>query len=230
MGVSTARLCTRPPGAKRKMWITRIRPIGSRTLSRVHWDRLFEDLEGQLAAEWEAERAALDAESERLRISKLTLRDRLRVLHRSGAPVVVHLAEGDRVSGRIAAVGADWIAAHTRDAAGALIVPIGALSGIETHHGAILETLEDVEAPHDGLRSRMTLGFLMRDFARRRVAVHLALGGGERVHGTIDRAGEDHLDLAVHDAGESRLASAVRSFRIVPLTAVQWVRTTAATV
>ena len=29
----------------------------------MRWDRLFEDLEGQLASEWEAERAALDAES-----------------------------------------------------------------------------------------------------------------------------------------------------------------------
>lgn len=46
----------------------------------MHWDRLFDDLESQLASEWEAERAALDAESERLRISRLDLHSRLRQL------------------------------------------------------------------------------------------------------------------------------------------------------
>ena len=32
----------------------------------MRWDRFFEDLEDQLDSEWEAERAALDTESERL--------------------------------------------------------------------------------------------------------------------------------------------------------------------
>ena len=191
----------------------------------MHWDRLFEDLEGQLAAEWEAERAALDAESERLRIAKLTLLGRLRLLQRSDAPFSVRLADGERQSGRLRAVGADWIAVQPRDAATALIVPIAAVVGVETHHGAILETLEDTELPGADIRSRMTLGFLLRDFARRRLAVRLALTGGDRLHGTIDRAGEDHLDLAMHDAGEPRLARAVHGFRIVPFAAVQWVRT-----
>ena len=52
----------------------------SPTVEDVEWEHLFDDLEGQLAAEWESERAALDAESERLRISKVTLHDRLRVM------------------------------------------------------------------------------------------------------------------------------------------------------
>ena len=34
----------------------------------VRWDRFFEDLEDQLDSEWEAERAALDTEAERLRL------------------------------------------------------------------------------------------------------------------------------------------------------------------
>lgn len=191
----------------------------------MHWDRLFDDLEDQLAAEWEAERAALDAESERLRISKLTMRTRLRLLQHSDAPVVLRLSDGERHSGRLRAVGADWIAAQTVDTPSALILPLRSVSGVETHHGAILETLDDVAVPSDGMRDRMTLGFLLRDFARRRLPLRLALGDGETVHGTIDRAGEDHLDLAVHDAGEARLSGAVRSFRIVPFTALLWVRT-----
>lgn len=194
----------------------------------MHWDRLFEDLEGQLAAEWEAERAALDAESERLRISKLTLRARLRRLHHSDAPVTVRLADGGRQSGRLRAVGADWFAAQTTEAPTSLIIPVHAVVGIETHHGAILDSLEDGAIGSDGLRERMTFGFLLRDLARRRLPLRIALLDGETLHGTIDRAGDDHLDFAVHDAGEARHATAVRSFRMLPFTAVLWARAAAA--
>lgn len=190
----------------------------------MHWDRLFDDLEDQLAAEWEAERAALDAESERLRISKLTMRRRLHLLQHTDAPVTLRLSDGARHAGRLRAVGADWIAAQTVDDPSALILPLGTVTAVETHHGAILETLDDVAAPSDGMRERMTLGFLLRDFARRRLPLRMALDDGETVHGTIDRAGEDHLDLAVHDAGEARLPRAVRAFRIVPLRALLWLR------
>ena len=196
----------------------------------MHWDRLFEDLEDQLAAEWEAERAVLEAESERLRIAKLTMRTRLRLLQHGDAPVTLRLCDGERHSGRLRAVGADWIAAQTVDTAGALILPLRSLTGVETHHGAILETLDDVAVPVDGMRDRMTLGFLLRDFARRRLPMRLALCDGESVHGTIDRAGDDHLDLAVHDAGEARLPGAVRSFRIVPFAALRWARIASAAV
>lgn len=210
------------------MWITRMPCDRLPYARRVHWDRLFEDLEGQLAAEWEAERAALDAESERLRISRLTLRNRLRVLQQTDAPVTVRLADGERQSGRLHAVGADWLAAQTVDAPSALIVPLQAVLGIETHHGAILDTLEDGVISADGVRDRMTLGFLLRDFARRRLPLRIALTDGEVLHGTIDRAGEDHLDFAVHDTGDARHARAVRSFRLVPFTAVRWVRASGA--
>lgn len=191
----------------------------------MHWDRLFEDLEGQLAAEWEAERAALDAESERLRISRLPLLTRLRLLQRDDAPIAIRLAGGERHAGRLRAVGADWLALEMPESSQALITPVAALTGVETHHGALLDTLADVALPADGVRDRMSIGFLLRDFARRRLALRVALTDGERMHGTVDRAGEDHFDLALHDAGEARRAAAVQAFRMVPLNALLWVRT-----
>lgn len=54
------------------------------TLVAMEWDRLFEDLEDQIASGWEAERAALDAEAERLRIARLDLRTRLGALADEG--------------------------------------------------------------------------------------------------------------------------------------------------
>ena len=196
----------------------------SSTLDRVHWDHIFEDLEGQLAAEWEAERAVLDAESERLRIAKLSLRTRLRRLQARDRSIRLTLSDGTRRSVRLRSVGADWIAVQSVDSLATLIIPLTSLMGIEMDHGALLDALEDSIAEADSLRERMSLGFVLRDLGRRRISLRIALRDGEVLHGTIDRAGADHLDLAVHDAGEPRRAAAVRSFRIVPCDALVWLQ------
>ncbi|WP_091231932.1 hypothetical protein [Microbacterium sp. 3J1] len=192
----------------------------------MHWDRLFEDLEGQLASEWEGERAALDAESERLRISRLDLRSRLRALCVMQAPATIDLPGGRRVRSRLHALGADWMAAAMIEAEGVStarttrLFPLSAVRGLTTDHGLLLASLEEGEASSADLRERMTLGFVLRDLARRRVAVRIVGLDGPDLHGTIDRAGADHLDLALHDPGEARLAGAVRGFRILPFTAL----------
>jgi hypothetical protein len=41
--------------------------------------------------------------------------------------------------------------------------------------------------------------------------------------------GADHLDLALHDADAPRRAAAVSAFRILPFSAVAWVRVSATT-
>ena len=46
----------------------------------------------------------------------------------------------------------------------------------------------------------------------------------ELVHGTIDRVGRDHLDLAVHEPGSVRRAKEVREVRIMPLGHIVLVR------
>lgn len=201
----------------------------SSTLDRVHWDRLFEDLEGQLASEWEAERAALDAESERLRISRLDLHSRLRVLCAAGAVAVVDLPAARRVRVRMQTLGADWVAVSGVDDAssprGLHVIPLHAVRGLALDHGMLLASLEQVTEEAPALRERMTLGFVLRDLARRRIGVRLTTLDGEDLNGTIDRAGADHLDLAVHDAGQARVASAVRGFRLVPFAALASVLT-----
>jgi len=197
---------------------------------RVHWDRLFEDLEGQLASEWESERAALDAESERLRISRLDLRDRLRMLCGAGASTVIDVASGARVRVRLRALGADWIAAATVEAEGARrapstrIIPLSAIRSLGVDHGLLLASLDGPDAEAVALRERMSLGFVLRDLARRRIAVRVFRSDGSELQGTIDRAGADHLDLALHDAGTARTIAAVRDFRVVPFAALDSVQ------
>ena len=70
----------------------------------------------------------------------------------------------------------------------------------------------------------MTFGFVLRDLVRRRVGVAVHLTTGRALTGTIDRAGADHLDLALHDAGAPRRADALAGHRILPFGAVAWLR------
>lgn len=192
----------------------------------MEWDRLFEDLEDQIASGWEAERAALDAETERLRIARLDLRTRLSVLADEGAAVAAVLTDATRVHGRIRAVGADWTAMQPQDARGLVLLPAHAVELWTLDHGALLAS-GGVAEPLSPLRERMTFGFVVRDLARRRSGVTLRTRSGAVLAGTIDRAGADHLDLALHDAGAPRRTRAVTGFRIVPFAAVLSIGTTA---
>jgi hypothetical protein len=195
----------------------------------VRWDRFFEDLEDQLDSEWEAERLALDTEAERLRLSHVTLRERLTLLageQDAAAEPTLELRDGAVTTGRLAAVGADWVAmevAGTR--AGVLVVPLGAVRAVGLAHSDVLRT---ARPPASGRRvslaDRMGLGFVLRDAARRRAGVTLRLDGGRALTGTIDRAGADHLDIALHEPGSARRSSEVTGFRLVSFSAVVWVR------
>ncbi|MFT4234981.1 MAG: hypothetical protein QM607_08300, partial [Microbacterium sp.] len=193
------------------------------TLGPVRWNRFFEDLEDQLAAEWEAERAALDSEAERVRVARLTLRERLVSLAAGdGASVVVELADGSTLDAAAGDVGADWMSLRT-GAGDVVLVPLAAIRSIAAAHEQLLRSARPVGA-ESRLAQRVTFGFALRDLARRRVSITLGLSSGRALTGTIDRVGADHLDLAQHDLSSPRRSSEVTAFRILHFEAVCWVR------
>lgn len=205
---------------------TRSRPIAY--ARRVRWERFFEDLEGQLDSEWEAERAALETESARLRLSRIPLRSRLVALSEQGAAVSLDLSDGTTLAGRLRAVGADWLAIAGDGSLRALwLVPIAKISAAGMPHVDLLDSARQADAG-GALRQRMTFGFVARDFARKRVPVTIQVAGGRLLSGTIDRAGADHLDLALHDAGAPRRAGDVLGHRVVAFGAIVWLRPDAA--
>lgn len=190
----------------------------------VRWDRFFDDLEGQLASEWEAERAALDTEAERLRLSRVALRERLTVLQgrdRDTAPPSFELVDGTVLSAEVTGVGADWLALQALRA-DAMLLPFTAIAAIGMPHVDVLRSARP--AARSALADRMSFGFVVRDMVRRRVAVTVHLAHGRSLAGTIDRAGADHLDLALHEPGSPRRASEVTGYRIVPFASVAWIR------
>lgn len=185
----------------------------------VEWSGFFEGLEAQLAAEWESERAALETETERLRVAKLELRTRLHAAAAERASVVVEVP-GQSHSGTLASVGADWIGLTTD--ATFTVIPLASVQSVTVEHSTMLRSALPV--PPATLASRVTLGFVCRDLARRRAVVVVASVTGGLRTGTIDRAGADHLDIALHDQHTPRRAADVDGYRMVPFSAVAWIR------
>lgn len=193
----------------------------------MRWDRFFDDLEDQLASEWEAERAALDSEAERLRLSRVPLRDRLVALvDRDGAASApsFEMRDGTTLVAEVSGLGADWAAlAPASSRAGAVIAPLAGIMAIGMPQPDLLRSARPL-AMRSSLSERMTLGFALRDLSRRRIAVTIHLVHGRSLAGTIDRAGADHLDLALHEPGTPRRAGEVTAYRIVPFDAIAWLR------
>ena len=194
----------------------------------MRWQNLFDDLEGQLESELGAEEVDLLAEEERLRLGRLTLRDRVRALHAEApaSPLGLTLRGAERVSVTVAAIGRDWFAGELD--AGALrsaIVPLAAVTSLDPVGNQLGVSLRVDPAPEPptALSARLGLAFVLRDLCRRRAGVEVHLGG-ERLHGTIDRVGRDHLDLAEHAPGEARRTAAVARIRIVAFASLNLVR------
>ncbi|MFC4245246.1 hypothetical protein ACFOYW_17895 [Gryllotalpicola reticulitermitis] len=192
----------------------------------MRFDLLFDDLEAQLEAEHAATAAGELVEHERLRAARTTLRDRIAVLAMAPAAIRVRLTDDAPIELVPTSVGRDWFAAEL-PGAGEAIVPIAAVRGIvidEAQLGASRERMPEA-APRAGLSARLGVGVVLRDLARRRVALDvMSPGEAAPVHGTIDRVGSDHFDLAVHERGSTPRASGVHEHRIVSLAAVAFLR------
>lgn len=199
----------------------------------MRWDNLFDDLESQLEHELTAEEVDLHAEEERLRLARLGLRDRLLSLHaHAAAPseaVRLVLTDGSRISVIASNFGRDWLAGELRDEGSRkaeCIVPLDAVSGLVLSKEDVLRSLDSASQPESShsLSARLGLAFVLRDLCRRRQPVTLTLVGGAAMHGTLDRVGRDHCDLAVHESGAARRESAVLEYRLVRLNQILLVR------
>ena len=195
----------------------------------VRWDNLFDDLEGQLENEMNAEDVELRLEEERLRLGRLALRQRLTAV-RDGAQASpelrVVLIGGQTLTLRPTTFGRDWLAADLLEAGRGnpqCILPFAAIAAVILRPDQVPDSLvAEVDAPARVV-DRIGLPFVLRDLCRRRKSLQIETGAGT-VAGTIDRVGRDHVDLAVHPPGTVRRESEVAQYRIVPLHQIQLVR------
>ena len=180
----------------------------------VRWDSLFADLEAQLAAAAESP-GALDG-LVRAEVARTELADRLRA--HLGAPVGLRLLDGQWLRGLLLEAAPQWaLLSDGEGGAGRqVLVPLTALERVSGLSRA-------VAAPAGVVERRLGLGPALRALARDRLGVSLLLVSGG-VTGTIDRVGADHVDLAVHPAGEARRPELVSEVVAVPFAALLAVR------
>lgn len=196
----------------------------------MRWDNLFDDLESQLEHELCSEDVDLRAEEERLRLGRMSLRDRLMSLHLSarGTDYSIRVdVAGSLVRVSPTSFGKDWIAARLigeTSRRSHIVLPLRAIAGIVLDRPHALSSLTATPAEGESaLSARIGLTFVLRDLCRRRSELDLVLPSGS-VHGTIDRVGRDHCDLAEHEAGTPRRESSVAHYRIVPIDQLLMVR------
>lgn len=198
----------------------------------MRWDNLFDDLESQLEHELTAEEIDLRAEEERLRLARMSLRDRILAIHECSSHgavsgrIRVRLAGGATVVVRPLSFGKDWFSAELIDDSprhSQCIVPVTAIAGLLLERIQVEHSLTASADREHSLSVRLGLAFVLRDLCRRRAFVDLHILG-ETVRGTIDRVGRDHLDLAVHEPGSPRREVEVSHYRVVPFNQLLLVR------
>lgn len=208
----------------------------------MRWDNLFDDLEGQLEHELNAEEIDLRAEEERLRLGRLSLRNRLTSLvqtrpagpargtaagARSDTGVLrIVLAMGETIAVRPTTFGRDWLAGDLLDSGAAgsqCVLPLAAIAGVVLRRDEVSRSLGIEPESAARVVDRIGLAFVLRDLCRRRASVEVHTRAGV-LPGTIDRVGRDHVDLALHATGTLRREAEVSNYRIVPVAEIQLVR------
>lgn len=180
----------------------------------MRWQRLFDDLEAQLAAADAAELADEVRDRTRRETALLGLRDRLVV----GGQVSVAVHGAGTLRGPVLDVGPDWLLVE--EAPGReVLVPARSVLAV----GGLGREAEVPGAPGE-VGARLDLRIALRALVRSRSAVVVVLVDGSERSGTLDRVGSDHVDLAEHPLGELRRAGAVRQVVALPLTAIAVVR------
>jgi len=175
------------------------------------WADLADDLDAQIRASIGAEERAESDDVARGALGALTVTDRLRAS--VGRSVVLAVRGAGPVRGSVVGCGPDWVAV---DDGGheviVLLVNLLSVSGVGS---------AAVDGRGGGVVARRWhAAQLLRRFVRDRSTVRVVLDTGDVVTGTLDMVGIDHLELAEHDAHESRRRDAVRGRRVVPFAAV----------
>lgn len=176
----------------------------------ARFDALLAGIAAEAAAADDAADDAQIEELERAARAQRRLLDRLR----GAGTARVEVAGGPLVSGVVAAVGRDVVVLADTDSDW-LIPPWGI---------AAVVGLAATPRPATTLVEQLGITAVLRAWARERSVVRVHRLGVSALDGTIDEVGADYIDLAEHDPGEPRRASAVRRIATVPLGSIAAVR------
>jgi hypothetical protein len=177
------------------------------------WDRLFADLEAEALGQQRGELQAEVSDRTRREVGSLKLADRTRSA--IGCTVALELTGCPALAGMVREAGPDWLL--LADPAGAVVIPLAAVTAIEG-------LTRSIAPPADRVAARSDLRHVLRGLSRDRRALVLGTADGRERTGTIDRVGADFIDLALHPVGEARRASVVIGVLTIPLSALARIR------
>ncbi|HIZ98579.1 MAG TPA: hypothetical protein H9805_08370 [Candidatus Janibacter merdipullorum] len=179
----------------------------------MRWERLFDDLEAQVAARTRLELDAEVAERTRMERARITLGERL--VGATGAALTLRLRGGTSARGSLEDSGEGWILL-TETGGRQLLVMTGAILGVT-----------GLGRPRDDTRARrFGVGSALRIISRDRRAVGVLDVDGGSAHGTIDAVGADAFDLAEHPLDSPRRPEHVHGERVIPFAAVAVITST----
>ena len=178
----------------------------------MRWEGLFDDLEGQLAAEERRERDAEVADRTRAERARVALAERYAAGR--GSDLTLTTVTGATVEGRLRDLGADWVL--LREPSGReVLVATAAVVGVV---GLTRRSEQAVMA------RRFAMGYALRALSRDRAPVSVTDSSGANVGGTIDAVGLDWCEVSEHPLDEPRRSATVRGRRVIPTAAVVTVR------
>jgi len=178
----------------------------------MRWERLFDDLEAQLASEDAHE---LESEiADRTRRERALIDLHARLLANVGAPATWWVG-AEALAARVLDVGPDWVLVEPTPVRPVLL-RLGAVRSVAgLRRGAQHPSV---------VARRFTLALALGAVSRDRAPVELRDVDGKVIVGTIDVVGADHLEIAEHASDEPRRPANVTSVSLVPYASLAWVR------
>ncbi len=181
----------------------------------MRWTRLFDDLEAQLIRLEQADLAADVSDRVRSERGQVTLLEALSA--DCGRTIAIEALGIGSLTGVLSEVGQDWCILESTTAGSvrqrAVLLPAASIQSL-TGLSGFADQREGASRRRFGIRSAL------RALGRDRAMVRIHLTGGGTVQGTIDRIGQDHIDVVDHPDDAPRRASVVRAVHTVPLWAI----------
>lgn len=186
----------------------------------MRWERLFDDLEAQLAADEARDLVAEVADRTRRERALLGVHERLLSVLDAG-PVAVRVAGVGTLQGSVTGIGPDWVLlaeGHPQGGDHSVLVTYSAIRSLTGLTGRLQEQRPGAVA------KAFALGAALRALSRDRAVVALHDVEGVVVTGTLDAVGQDLVDIAEHPADLPRRPENVVGIRTVPFWSIAAIR------
>ena len=207
---------------------SRISQCGDYTRT-VRWERLFDDLEAQLAADEVRELAAEVADRTRRERALLGLHERFAAAV-DRAVVELRVAGVGLLRGLVTGSGPDWVLLdHRAEHPLSVVPPAGADWRVDRPILVALGAVRSVTglggAEQTGAVAKaFGLGSALRAVSRDRAVVDVVDVDGTLTTGTLDGVGQDYVEVAEHAADVPRRAENVLAVRVIPFAGIAAVR------